>query len=573
MSGARGTSSPPTVTAMPRSNQSVADAVPPAPPPPEPSGRAAASVAETWMSGRLDRLAVVGLVADDLDLEVGDLAQRGQDVGGEVDGADAVEPQLGHEAPRLGDDLPQRGEGLDRRDLVEAVDEDALGGPVAHRVGVLVREGREHPAVGGAVPEGPLEVRAVARLVGEPQRQPWRDGLGEVEGAVEGAHPGLAPQPGEVGDGEPRPVGLGDLDDAEVEQALAGAVERLGEGAEDEDVVVAQPEARRGRADEVRPPDAAGEVEVGPQLGAVVGADDVDDELGGLGGEGDLARAAEVGEQPDAGPVGSPEQPHPPGAEVVELDGVGHPAVAEGADRPAVRVGDRGEGVAVLVGEADPAEAVVPAGEGLPRDAGADPAAAHARHHGAQAQGEAPALGDAGAAGADGLLDEQAHRGVLGRLVGVVEQATEGALPRGARRGRGPSGEAVEGGLALAHGRGDGDGVLAVAGDRARAGAVPAADLEPPGRRRADRGERDPGRVGLAAAAADPALGLAAVVGDLEVDDVAVLGVGEAARHRDGAADLVELAVREVGDAVDGEHPTHHTTSDTTPTGVRPAGP
>ena len=62
----------------------------------------------------------------------------------------------------------------------------------------------------------------------------------------------------------------------------------------------------------------------------------------------------------------APEQPHPPGAKVVELDGVGHPAVAEGADRPAVRVGDRGEGVAVLVGEADPAEAVVPAGEGLP---------------------------------------------------------------------------------------------------------------------------------------------------------------------------------------------------------------
>ena len=239
----------------------------------------------------LDRLAVVGLVADDLDLEVGELAQRGQDVGGEVDGADAVEAQLGHEAPGLGDDLPQRGEGVDRRDLVEPVDEGALGGAVAHRVGVLVREGRQDPAVRGAVPEGPLELGAVPRLEGEPQRQARRDGLGEVEGAVEGAHPRLAAQPGEVGDGEPGPVGLGHLDDAEVEEPLAGAVERLGEGAEDEDVVVAQPEPGRRGADEVGAADAAGEVEVGAQLGAVVGAHDVDDELGRLGGEGDLAAA------------------------------------------------------------------------------------------------------------------------------------------------------------------------------------------------------------------------------------------------------------------------------------------
>ena len=52
-----------------------------------------------------------------------------------------------------------------------------------------------------------------------------------------------------------------------------------------------------------------------------------------------------------------------------------------------------------------------------------------------------------------------------------------------------------------------------------------------------------------------------AVVGELEVDDVALLGVGQPAGDGHRAAHLVELTVGEVGDTVDGEHPTHHTTS------------
>ena len=204
---------------------------------------------------------------------------------------------------------------------------------------------------------------------------------GQLEVAGRRAHAGLAPQPGQVGDGEAGPVGLGHLDDAEVEQPLAGAVERLGEGAEHEGLVVAQEEAGGRLADQGGPCAGAAhrQVEAGVQLGAVVGAHDVDDELGRVGRERHLAAVGEVGEQPHAGAVGRAQQCDPARAEVVEQDGVGHPAVAEGPDRAAVGVGDGGEGVAVLVGERHPAEAVVAAGEGLPRHPGADPAAAHAR--------------------------------------------------------------------------------------------------------------------------------------------------------------------------------------------------
>ena len=93
---------------------------------------------------------------------------------------------------------------------------------------------------------------------------------------------------------------------------------------------------RVGRA----PAALVGQVEARVQLGAVVGAHDVDDELGRLGREGDLAALGEVGEQPHAGPVGGAQQRDPAGAEVVEQDGVRHPAVAEGAHRAAVGVGD-----------------------------------------------------------------------------------------------------------------------------------------------------------------------------------------------------------------------------------------
>ena len=299
------------------------------------------------------------------------------------------------------------------------------------------------------------------------------------------------------------------------------------------------------------------------QLGAVVGADDLDDELGRVGSERHLALAGEVGEQADAGAVGGSQQRDPAGAEVVEVDRVRHPAVAERAHRAAVGVRDRGEGVAVVVGEGHPTEAVVAAGERLPRDPRADPGAADSRHDRTDAQLLAP-----GALGGASLprpgrrrLDEDADRRVLRLDLAVVEEAAEGSLPGGTSLWRGASGEAVEDRLALTHRRGDGHGVLAVAGDRAGAGAVPAGDVEASGGGSPHRGEGDAGRVGLAVAAADPPGRLPSVVGDVEVDDVPVLGVGEAARDRHGAADLVELLVREVGDAVDGEHATHHTTS------------
>ncbi len=407
-------------------------------------------------------------------------------------------------------------------------------------------------------------------LEGGAQGEPRRHGLGQVEVAGCRADPGLASQAGQVGDDEAGPVGLGDLDDAEVEQLLPGAVERLGEGAEHEGLAVAQVEAGGGLPDEGGPGagGAGRQVEARVQLGAVVGAHDVDDELGRLGRERDLTTLGEVGEQPHAGPVGRAQQRDPAGAEVVEEDGVRHPAVPERAHRAAVGVGDGGERVALLVGERDPAEAVVAAGEGLPRDAGADPAAAHPGHDRPDAQ---LGPGRLVAPRPGGGLDEEADLGVLGLEVVVVEQAAEGALPGGARRGGRAADGAVEEGLLRAGLGGDRDGVLAVAADGARAGAGPAAQLEPADARGGDGGERDGGGVGLAVAAADPAGGLGAVVGQVELDHPALLGVGEAAGDGHRAADLVELTVGEVGEAVDGEHPCHHTTSTTRPPG--PASP
>ena len=185
-----------------------------------------------------------------------------------------------------------------------------------------------------------------------------RHGLRQIEVAGCRAHPGLASQPRQVGDDEPGPVRLGHLDDAEVEQALTGAVERLGERAEHEGLAVAQPEAGGRLPDQGGATRrAGGQVEARVQLGAVVGAHDVDDELGGVRGERDLAALGDVGEQAHPGAVGRPQQRDPAGAEVVEEDGVRHPAVTEGAHRAAVGVGECGERVAVLVGEGHPAEA------------------------------------------------------------------------------------------------------------------------------------------------------------------------------------------------------------------------
>ncbi len=311
----------------------------------------------------------------------------------------------------------------------------------------------------------------MARLEGDPQRQPRRHGIRQVEVTGRRPHPRLASQPRQVGDGEPGPVGLGHLDDAEVEQPLAGAVERLGERPEHEGVVVAQPEARGRLPDEGGAPGCAlGQVEARVQLGTVVGAHDVDDELGRVGRERHVALAARLGEQAHPGAVGGAQQADPAGAEVVQEDGVGHPAVAEGAHRAAVGVGERGEGVAVLVGEGDPAEAVVAAGEGLPGDPGADPPAAHARHDRPQAQLGAGRLV---AARAGGRLDEETDRRVLGLEVGVVEQATERPLPGGAGRGGRAADRPVDERLLGPGLGGDGDGVLAVTTDRGRSRCWP----------------------------------------------------------------------------------------------------
>ena len=89
-----------------------------------------------------------------------------------------------------------------------------------------------------------------------------------------------------------------------------------------------------------RPAALVGQVEAWVQLGAVVGAHDVDDQLGRVRGERHLTALGEVGEQPHPGAVGRPQQRHPARAEVVEQDGVRHPAVAEGAHRAAVGVGE-----------------------------------------------------------------------------------------------------------------------------------------------------------------------------------------------------------------------------------------
>ena len=512
----------------------------------------------------VDGLAVGGGLADHGELDRRQLVEHRQQLG-ERDGAETVQPGLGHQPPHPGHDLPQRVEPSDLVDGEQLVDQRPFGDPVAHRVGLLGGHGHQHPARGRAIAEPPLQVRPVTRLEGGAQREPRRHGIGQVEVAGCRPHPRLAPQAGQVGDHEARPVGLGHLDDPEVEQTLAGAVERLGQGAQHEGLAVAQEEAggrlpHQGGA----PGRALGQVEARVQLGTVVGAHDVDDQLGRLRCEGDLAAVAQVGEQPHPGAVGRPQQRHPRRAEVVEEDGVGHPAVAEGAHRAPVGVGEGGEHVALLVGERHPPEAVVATGEGLPRHPRADPAAAHARHHRPDAQ---LGPGRCVAARTGGGLDEDADRGVLGLELGVVEQATEGALPGGARRRARSPGEPVEHRLALAAGGRHGHGVLAVAADGARAAAGPAAQLEPASAGRGDRAERDVGGVGLAVAAADPAGGPGAVVGQLELDDAALLRVGQAPGHRHRAADLVELAVGEVGEAVDGEHPCHHATSTTPPPG------
>ena len=517
---------------------------------------------------RVDRLAVGRGLADDGELERGNLFEHRQQLG-ERHRGEAVQPHLGHQSPHLRHDLPQPVEPGDLVDLEQPLDQRALGRPVAHRVGLLGGHRHQHPAGDRAVAEPPLEVGPVPRLVGDAQREPRRHGIRQVEVAGRGPHPCLAPQPGQVGDREAGPVGLGHLDHAEVEQPLAGAVERLGEGTEHEGLAVAQPEPGGGLPDQGGAAGGAlGQVEAGVQLGALVGAHDVDDQLGRLGHERDLAALGEVGEQPHPGAVGRAQQRHPRRAEVVEQDGVGHAAVAEGPHRAAVGVGQRREGVAVLVGEGHPAEAVVATGEGLPRHPGADPAAAHARHHGADAQLGAGRLV---APRPGGRLDEEADLGVLGLEVVVVEQAAEGALPGGPRGCGGAADGVVDERLLHPRLGRHGHGVLAVAPDRARAGAGPAAQLEPADARGRDRGERDGGGVGLAVAAADPAGGVRAVVGQLELDDPALLGVGEAARDGDRATHLVELTVGEVGEAVDGEHPCHHTTSATRP--PDPAGP
>ena len=229
MSGASGTSSPATVTEMPRSNQSV-------------GAPSAGSDVDTWMSGASTASLYVAGSPTTVSSSRGSSSSTGSRLG-ERHRREPVQPRLGHEPPHPGHDLPQRVEPGDLLDLEQPVDQRTLGGPVAHRVGLLGGHRHEHPTGDRAVAEAPLQVRPVPRLEGDAQREPRRHGIRQVEVAGCRAHPRLAPQPGQVGDGEAGPVGLGHLDDAEVEQPLAGAVERLGERAEHEGLAVAQPEA------------------------------------------------------------------------------------------------------------------------------------------------------------------------------------------------------------------------------------------------------------------------------------------------------------------------------------------
>ena len=165
------------------------------------------------------------------------------------------------------------------------------------------------------------------------------------------------------------------------------------------------------------------------------------------------------------------------------------------------------------------------------------------------------------AARAGGRLDEQPDRRVLGLEVVVVEQAAEGALPGGAgRRGRAAD-RAVDHRLPARASAATATACLQSPPTGQEQVLAQRRSSRRPDARRRDGGERDGGGVGLAVAAADPAGGVGAVVAQLELDDPALLGVGEAAGDGHGAADLVELAVGEVGEAVDGEHTTHHTTS------------
>ena len=246
---------------------------------------------------------------DDGQLERGQLLEHRQQLG-ERHRREAVQPHLGHQPPHLRHDLPQPVEPGDLLDLEQPLDERALRRPVAHRVGLLRGHRHEHATGDRAVAEPPLQVGAVPRLEGGPQRQPRRHGIRQVEVTGRRPHPRLAPQPGQVGDGEAGPVGLGHLDDAEVEQPLPGAVERLGQRAEHEGVAVAQPEPGGRLPDEGGAPGRAlGQVEARVQLGAVVGAHDVDDQLGRLGRERHVALlAGELGEQAHPGAVGGPQQ-------------------------------------------------------------------------------------------------------------------------------------------------------------------------------------------------------------------------------------------------------------------------
>ena len=269
-----------------------------------------------------------------------------------------------------------------------------------------------------------------------------------------------------------------------------------------------------------------------------------------------MALLGRVGEQAHPGAVGGAQQGDPAGAEVVELDRVRHPPVPEGAHRAAVGVGDRREGVAVLVGVGHPPVAVVPAGERLPRDTGADPAAARPRDdrpHPQLVAGRAPALGRH-------RLEQDAERRVVRLEVPGLEDAAEGPLPRRAsRRGTaaGTSGDQPHVGIGLAHLDRDGHAVLAVAPHRARAVAGPPGQLVHTGARAGERDESDVRGVRLAPAPTDPPGGLAPVVGQLELVHLALLGVRQAPRDGDGAAHLVEVAVGQLGDAPDPEHPSH----------------
>ena len=288
---------------------------------------------------------------------------------------------------------------------------------------------------------------------------------------------------------------------------------------EHEGLAVAQPEPGGRLPDEAgrRRRTPSGRSSRGCSSAPVLGAHDLDDELGRVGRERHLAALAEVGEQAHPGPVGGAQQGDPARAEVVEEDRVRHPAVAERAHRPAVGVGDRGEGVAVVVGERDPAEAVVAAGEGLPRDA----RCGSSRRATPGTTGRTRSCSRAGSARSRAArpgvaVSMSSPTGVCsGSGVAVVEEAAEGTLPRGPGGGRG---RPADGGRAPAAARAPRRRRRRRACSRPPPGrcsrSANAAQVEPPADGVGDRGERHVGLVGLAVAAGDPAGGVGAVVVD-----------------------------------------------------------